>query len=81
MVWPGSQWQCASLRFEDGAFNTENYVDNIDREKWFFQAIGADSLYWLGLRDSEGRYLDGGNTYRLTVPANVPNKLFWSVTV
>jgi hypothetical protein len=91
-VWPGSQWQWASLRFEDGAFNTENYVDNIAREKWFFQAIGASpamfrrsvgagSLYWLGLRDSEGRYLDGGNTYRLTVPANVPDKLFWSVTV
>jgi hypothetical protein len=35
----------------------------------------------LGLRDSEGRYLDGGKTYRLTVPADVPDKLFWSVTV
>jgi hypothetical protein len=25
-------------------------------------------------------YLDGGKTYRLTVPQPVPGKLFWSVT-
>jgi hypothetical protein len=37
----------------------------------------AGSLYWLGLRDSEGNYLDGGKTYKLSVPG----KLFWSVTV
>lgn len=91
-VWPGSQWQWASLRFENGTFETENFIDAIAREKWFFQAIGASpamfrlsvgagSLYWLGLRDSEGNYLDGRQTYQLTVPANVPNKLFWSVTV
>ena len=26
-------------------------------------------------------YLDGGKTYKLTVPLPVPGKLFWSVTV
>jgi hypothetical protein len=41
----------------------------------------AGSLYWLGLRDSAGRYLDGGRSYKLTVPTPVPGKLFWSVTV
>ncbi|WP_100674801.1 DUF1214 domain-containing protein [Sinorhizobium meliloti] len=39
------------------------------------------SLYWLGLRDKDGEYLDGGKTYRLSVPLPVPNRLFWSVTV
>lgn len=42
---------------------------------------GAGSLYWLGLRDKDGAYLDGANPYKLTVPLPVPNKLFWSVTV
>ena len=41
----------------------------------------AGSLYWLGHRDATGAYLDGGQTYRLTVPLPVRGKLFWSVTV
>lgn len=92
IVWPNRKWEWAALRFEDGDFNTTNYADLYARDKWFFQAIGASpamfrrdagagSLYWLGLRDSTGAYLDGGKTYKLTVPQPVPGKLFWSVTV
>ena len=62
------------------------------RDRWFGQAIGtspamfrrkpgAGSLYWLGVRDSSGAFLDGGRSYRLTVPLPVPAGLFWSVTV
>lgn len=92
VVWRDRQWEWVSLRFEDGNFNTGAYVDLDAREKWFFQAIGASpamfrrtagagSLYWLGLRDASGAYLDGGKTYKLAVPLPVPGKLFWSVTV
>jgi hypothetical protein len=92
VVWPDRQWQWASLRFENGSFDTPNYTDTHAREKWFYQAIAASpamfkrdptagSLYWLGLRDSDGDYLDGGKTYRLIVPMPVPDRLFWSVTV
>ena len=92
IVWPDRKWQWASLRFEDGDFNAKNHLDPEAREKWFFQAIGASpamfrrdpmagSLYWLGLRDGNDRYLDGGKSYRLRVPLPVPGKLFWSVTV
>jgi len=67
-------------------------VDLEARELWFYQAIGTSpamfrrqagsgSLYFLGLRDNEGVYLDGGNRYKLIVPQPVPAKLFWSVTV
>jgi hypothetical protein len=67
-------------------------MDTTAREKWFYQAIAASpamfrrdtkagSLYWLGLRDNNGTYLDGGKSYRLTVPLPVPGKLFWSLTV
>jgi hypothetical protein len=91
-VWRGRQWQWASLRFEDGDFNTATHLDTDAREKWFYQAVGASpamfrrdakagSLYWLGLRDARGDYLDGEKLYRLTVPLPVPGKLFWSVTV
>ena len=47
----------------------------------FARAPGAGSLYWLGLRDSDGEYLYGENTYRLDVPLPVPATLFWSITV
>lgn len=92
IVWKDRQWQWASLRFEDGDFNLGAHLDLEAREKWFYQAIGASpamfrrdpqagSLYWLGLRDSNGAYLDGSKTYKLSVPLPVPGKLFWSVTV
>jgi hypothetical protein len=92
IVWKGRQWQWAVLRPENGTFDTENYTDTYAREKWFYQAQvespamfsrepGAGSLYWLGLRDNRGEYLDGGASYKLLVPQPVPAKLFWSVTV
>jgi hypothetical protein len=92
VVWPDRRWQWAALRSEDGDFYDTGYLDLEAREKWFFQAIGASpamfrrtpgagSLYWLGLRDSTGHYLDGANTYRLSIPQPVPARLFWSVTV
>jgi hypothetical protein len=43
--------------------------------------VGAGSQYVIGLRDSEGEILDGGNTYKLHIPADVPAKRFWEITV
>jgi hypothetical protein len=70
IVWPDRHWEWAALRFESGDFDGLGYLDEYAREKWFFQAIaaspamfrrapGAGSLYWLGLRDKTGAYLDG----------------------
>jgi hypothetical protein len=92
VVWPDRHWEWAALRFENGDFYAADYLDVDAREKWFFQAIaaspamfrrsvGAGSLYWLGLRDQSGAYLDGGQTYKLAVPQPVPARLFWSITV
>jgi hypothetical protein len=92
IVWPGRHWEWAALRFENGDFERSESLDVDAREKWFFQAIGASpamfrpdtragSLYWLGLGDDAGAYLDGARTYRLSVPQPVPGKLFWSVAV
>jgi hypothetical protein len=90
--WPDRKWEWASLVPGSAQFETPAGLDLEARERWFVQAIvtspamfrrtaGAGSLYWLGARDSTGAFLDGGRSYRLTVPQPVPGKLFWSVTV
>jgi hypothetical protein len=91
-VWPGTRWEWAVLRPENGTFDTPNYADVYARQKWFYQAQiespamfartpGAGSLYWLCTRDSTGAYLNGSNSYTLQVPQPVPATLFWSLTV
>lgn len=41
--------------------------------------VGAGSAYAYTAEDAQGRVLDGGKTYRLTVPPNPPAKNFWAV--
>ena len=43
--------------------------------------VGVGSQYALTFRDRAGDYLDGAAHYRLTIPAGVPAKDFWSVVV
>jgi hypothetical protein len=43
--------------------------------------IGTGSAYEIGAHDSKGRYLDGGKTYKCTLPGPVPAKDFWSFMV
>lgn len=86
------KWEYATLVSDNGAFALPTGIDLEARDRWFSQAVGmspkmvlreegAGSLYWLGLRGRDGAYLDGGKTYRLSIPQPVPAGLFWSVTV
>ena len=43
--------------------------------------VGVGSQYAGAMTDSEGNPLDGGRTYRLRLPPDVPAKDFWSVVV
>ncbi len=43
--------------------------------------VGIGSQYLCTHTDSQGRPLDGAKSYKLTVPANIPAKDFWSMTV
>lgn len=43
--------------------------------------VGTGSAYELTAQDSEGCYLDGGNTYKITLPGPVPANYFWSFMV
>jgi hypothetical protein len=48
----------------------------------FFSAkhLGQGQFYLLCISDKAGQALDGGRTYRLTVPPKAPVKLYWSAT-
>jgi hypothetical protein len=42
---------------------------------------GTGSAYAYAARDSKGSYLDGGKTYKITLPAPIPVGQFWSFVV
>jgi hypothetical protein len=43
--------------------------------------VGKGSQYAVAYLDADGNVLDGGKTYRVHLPANVPAKDFWSFTI
>lgn len=92
LAWPDRKWEWVGLVPGSAQFETKAGLDLEARDRWFAQAIvtspamfrrsaGAGSLYWLGARDQSGAFLDGGKTYKLSIPQPVPQKLFWSVTL
>ena len=66
--------------------------DQLDeRAAWFYEAVviskgmltrtpGVGQRYIAAYKDKDGKWLDGGKTYKLHVPANPPAKQFWSAT-
>jgi hypothetical protein len=42
--------------------------------------LGSGQFYLMNISDREGKSLEGGKTYRLTVPPNAPIDQYWSVT-
>jgi len=46
-----------------------------------FSKPGTGSAYAYAARDSMGRYLNGGKTYKITLPAPIPAGQFWSFMV
>jgi hypothetical protein len=93
IVWSDRKsWEWVTLRPENGTFDAPTYVDLDARETWFWQATfespamfrrkaGGGSVYWFAARDAAGAYLDGGKSYKLSLPEPVPASFFWSVTV
>jgi hypothetical protein len=87
--WPGSMWTLPeNLGPKTGfSFQTSDYLGVDARGMIYFLAyappakLGAATFYLTGLHDSQGNPLDGGKSYHLHVPADVPAKQFWAVTV
>lgn len=87
---PDAHWDFALQLDADNPNDFWNLID--ERASWFYEAVGAGpamapkrpgpvSAYLGAYKDKAGEWLDGGNSYRLRVPADPPIKLFWSVTL
>lgn len=88
--YPGTQWQQTVLL--NPSQEAEHYSQLDERLYWFFNATymnesmalkkaGPGSVYIQSFKDQDGKWLDASHNYRLRVPANVPAKQFWSITV
>ena len=42
--------------------------------------LGAGQFYLISIKDKDGQSFDGGQSYRLTVPADPPVEQYWSIT-
>lgn len=68
------------------------YKQNDARTSFFYNATGitpamamrlkgVGSQYLFAIKDANGDYFDGANTYKVTLPKNIPAALFWSLTL
>jgi hypothetical protein len=57
------------------------YIATVNTPAMALKMVGKGSQYALCDKDNDGNFLDGSKTYKLTIPANVPAKDFWSVVV
>jgi hypothetical protein len=93
-LYPGSAWKTAFVGGDyqwliDGGVNGRNldarslffYLATVNTPAMAWKLVGIGSQYAYAERDRDGEYLDGSSTYRLTLPAGVPAKDFWSVVV
>jgi hypothetical protein len=90
-VWPNRNWEL-SLFLKETNQEAPHHTQLDERTSWFYEAVGVSvgmmgravgigQVYLEAAKDSRDCWLDGGKTYRLTVPKDVPVTQFWSVTV
>jgi hypothetical protein len=90
-VYDNRQWFTPLIKGHE--FKDKNGVISIDERTVFhFMAtgitpdmvatqVGEGSAYLVGTRDSNGKLYDGSKHYIVTLPENIPAKLFWSFMI
>lgn len=87
---PDTHWDYV-LTMDPGQ-EAESYTQLDERSAWFYEAVtatkgmktsvpGVGQAYLGAYHDAQGRWLDGGRSYKLRVPAEPPAKQFWSLTL
>lgn len=90
-LWPNRHYYPLLLADNNRTFTYE-YVDKLDIDARALQYLWCTYVpkalsdnpatqYAVALGDSQGRLLEAGKTYKVTVPANMPVKQFWALTV
>jgi hypothetical protein len=82
MLWIGNDYEFSP----GGILNTEArtfffYIAAGISPAMTVKHVGMGSQYAFTERDAAGHYLDGGKSYRLHLPPNIPVKDFWSILV
>ncbi len=71
----------------DFSYEFPTYSDYIARGPIYYAVIssvknyGSATFYLSNAESSDGRWLEGGENYKIVVPANVPVDDFWAITV
>lgn len=89
--YPHSAWKMGWIG-NDPEFSAGGVIDLDARSLYFYlsctlspamtvKMVGIGSQYAYAEHDAAGHYLDGGKTYRLHLPPNIPAKDFWSLLV
>ncbi|BFG78259.1 DUF1254 domain-containing protein [Paraburkholderia terrae] len=78
---------------EDTSFQSSRTFTNLEQRSGYFTSaysaspgmvkniVDAGAKYPVTFRDKDGNFLDGGQSYSLHLPSNIPAKNFWSATV
>ena len=87
----GTNWMGPNISIEQAElgfpFETDDRVLIDERSGIYFGAtylprvLGPGSFYLIAMRDANGEFLNGTDTYRLNVPADTPARDFWSAIV
>ena len=91
-LWPDRHWKTAFIGGDyqwliDGGEGGRNldartyffYMATVNTPAMALKLIGKGSQYAMADKAADGTMLDGDKQYKLTIPANVPAKDFWSV--
>ena len=95
IMWDDRRWELlplATMHLPKGDFGDATLIAREAADQYFFfgwgtsstigvREPGGGSIYFTAFADGSGEYLDGANSYQMTMPGPVPADLFWSVTV